>query len=88
MTTTLPIVQEEEVSRLARVRDELRLLVHLAQADAGDEWERLERRWHELQRRLPALEEAAEETREELLAGVRLLCEELEKGYRRIRRAL
>ena len=37
-----------EVAALARLRDELRLQIHLGQLDAADEWERLEGRWSQV----------------------------------------
>ncbi|HEX6201470.1 MAG TPA: hypothetical protein VF100_00625 [Thermoanaerobaculia bacterium] len=80
------------VTRLARLRDEARLKVKLAEAEARDEWERLEKKWSHLR---AVAELAAEESKTgvgeataEVRKGFDHLVEELQTGYERIRRAL
>lgn len=67
-------------------RDELRVKLHLAKADARDEWEALEKKWAEAQAKFAQLQKAAGESGEGIEAAARLLGEELLKGYERIRR--
>jgi hypothetical protein len=67
-------------------RDELRVKLHLAKADARDEWEELERKWAEAQVKFAQVQKAAGESSEGVEAAARLLGEELLKGYERIRR--
>lgn len=67
-------------------RDELRVKLHLAKADARDEWEELERKWAEVQAKLEQVKKTAGESSEGIEAAARLLGEELLKGYERIRR--
>lgn len=67
-------------------RDELRVKLHLAKADARDEWEELERKWAEAQGKFAQVQKAAGESGEDVEAAARLLGEELLKGYERIRR--
>ena len=74
--------------KLAQVRDELRLKVHLARADARDEWDVVEQKWARFRSRLAALREATGEAREDVWEGVRSLGREIGEGYDRIRRAL
>lgn len=71
---------------LLQQRDELRVKLHLAKADARDEWEELERKWAEAQTKFSQVQKAAGESREGVEAAARLLGEELLKGYERIRR--
>lgn len=67
-------------------RDELRLKLHLAKADARDEWEGLERKWAEAQVKFDQVKKTAGESSEGIEAAAKLLGEELLKGYERIRR--
>jgi hypothetical protein len=67
-------------------RDELRVKLHLAKADARDEWEELERKWAEAQIKFDQVQKAAGESSEGIEAAAKLLGEELLKGYERIRR--
>lgn len=89
---TVPQVTPAEtqvlVGTLARLRDELKLQMHLAKADVKTEWEKYEMKWKELQRKLPGIENASAETGREVRQAIQLLMEELTKGYDRIRRAL
>lgn len=71
---------------LLQQRDELRVKLHLAKADARDEWEALEGKWAEAQVKFSQLQQSAEESRGNIEAAARLLGEEIQKGYERIRR--
>lgn len=71
---------------LLQQRDELRVKLHLAKADARDEWEALEKKWAEAQVKFSQLQQSAEESRGGIEAAARLLGEEIQKGYERIRR--
>ena len=71
---------------LLQQRDELRVKLHLAKADARDEWEELERKWSEVQSKFAQLQKAAGDSSESIEAAAKLLGEELLKGYERIRR--
>lgn len=71
---------------LLQQRDELRVKLHLAKADARDEWEELERKWGEVQGKFVQLQQTAGESMDEIESAARLLGEEILKGYERIRR--
>lgn len=75
----------ELVEKLKQQRDELRLKIHLAKADARDEWEELEGKWEGLKERLRAAGEEAGEARGDIGAAARELAAELKRGYDRIR---
>ncbi|MCG8456354.1 MAG: hypothetical protein MI919_08730 [Holophagales bacterium] len=76
------------MDRLAHSRDELRLQVRLAEAEARQEWEDLEDRWGQLRQRYQQIEGAAADAAEDVWSGVELLAEEITRGYEKIRRAL
>ncbi|MBT8443302.1 MAG: hypothetical protein KJO13_01065, partial [Gammaproteobacteria bacterium] len=73
---------------LRQARDELRVQMHLAKADARDEWEKLEPKWDEFEERLDKLEDAAEDTAEDVGKALSSLGDEIKNGYERIRKAL
>jgi hypothetical protein len=76
------------LDKLAQRRDELRVQMHLARAEARDEWDELEDKWHRLQHHLAPVGEASAETAKEIGAAAGLLMEEIWEGYGRIRDAL
>lgn len=79
---------EAAIEELTRHRDELRLQIHLASAETKSEWERLEQKWKELQRKRVSLKSAAREAATEIRAALELLLTELKNGYQKIAEAL
>lgn len=69
-------------------RDELRVRLHLAKAEAKDEWARLDRMWEHMHGRIAAVEREAGRTAEDVAAAIRLAAEDLHKGYQRVRALL
>ena len=63
--------------QLKQQRDELRVKLHLAKADAKDEWAKLE-----------AAREEAGKTAESVGSALSLAMEELKKGYERLKKRL
>lgn len=78
----------ELISSLKRQRDELALKIHLGKADAKEEWEKVTRKLDELTHNYEPLKGAVGETAENLLAGLKLMTEEVQKGFNRIRKSL
>lgn len=72
--------------KLMQQRDELRVKMHLAKADAKDEWEELERKWAHAQVKFGEVRHAAGESMGDIHTATRLLGDEILKGYERIRR--
>ncbi|MDX1570097.1 MAG: hypothetical protein R3200_06390 [Xanthomonadales bacterium] len=64
------------MDKLRRLRDELRVQIHLAGAEARDEWHALEKRWRELNRRI-----ADAEGDTGIAATLHYAAEELHRGY-------
>ena len=80
----------EELKRLEdslqQQRDELRVRLHLAKADAKDEWESIEQKWSAAQIKFEQARHAADESMGEIETAARLLGDEIRKGYERIRK--
>lgn len=73
---------------LRQVRDELRVQIHLARADALDEWEKAEAKWHRVQSQLSMSETGAKKAAKEATAAWRQLVREMSDGYSRVREAI
>jgi hypothetical protein len=76
------------VEDVRRQRDEIRVRLHLAKADAKDEWERLEHTWQHMRAKMTVVGREAGKTAEEVGAALRLAAEELRRGYGRVRKLL
>jgi hypothetical protein len=74
------------VATLQRERDELRVKLHLAKADARDRWAELERQWQTLEAKLPGLKKEVGSTAGNVAAALQLAAEEIQKGYAQIRK--
>jgi hypothetical protein len=75
----------DELDELRRVRDELRVRLHLGKSDAQDLWRQLERRFGELESHARTAAQRTEAPLHELAAASRHLVEELRRGYRDLR---
>ena len=75
---------ETIVQKLERERDELRVKMHLAKADARDEWEKMEDRWGALRDKMGTVKEGASEASGDVKDAAAELAEEIRKGYRKI----
>jgi len=84
-TLTVPFTGYES---LAELRDDLKVRIHLGEMDARDQWQKLEPKWWELQRKVAAVERASAGAVQEITAAAELLIEELFKSYGQIRKAL
>lgn len=76
------------LDHLKQQRDELQVQLHLAKADAKDEWARLETQWDEVKPKLEAAREEVGKTAESVGAALGMAIEELKKGYERLRSRL
>ncbi len=68
---------------LNRLRDEVRLRVHLGSMEARQEWDALETRWERFSEQA-GLEDSADNVGDAL----ELLGDELKRGYKRLKSAL
>jgi hypothetical protein len=76
----------EIIESLERVRDEIKLKVHLAAADARDEWEELEKKLGHLRAKAGSIGRVAEDAAEDVGEAMELLGSELKRGYERLRK--
>lgn len=67
----------EEIDALARIRDELRVQLHLGRLEATDEFHALEDRWRKLQH-------LAARTADDLGEGLHDVLRDIRDGYRRL----
>lgn len=79
---------ESFVRKVEQQRDELLLKIHLAKAEAKDEWGAAEKQWDHFKAKTPSLAKESGESLKDLGAAVRLVGEELLHSYDRIKRIL
>lgn len=78
----------QALEHVKQQRDELQVKLHLAKADAKDEWVRLEKQWEEIRPKLEAARAEVGKTAESVGAALGLAIDELKKGYERLRSRL
>ncbi|MCG6975407.1 MAG: hypothetical protein LJE56_03240 [Acidiferrobacterales bacterium] len=78
----------EFVENLKTQRDELRVKMHLAAADAKDQWEQLEGKWGHFEAKAKQVGEQAGEASKDVWAAAKDLGTEIKEGYDRIRKTL
>jgi hypothetical protein len=85
-----PIADELKrvLDELEQQRDELRVQLHLARADARTEWEELERKLEHLRARVKGAGREAGHAAEDVRSAVGLVVDELRKGYARVAAAI
>lgn len=74
--------------KLEQERDELRLKLNLAKADARDEWERLEKKWQQLRGKSDQIKEVMDETAKEVGSAAVYTAREIHRGYERLRKLM
>lgn len=72
------------VNELKHERDELKVKLHLARMDAGDEWQKLETRLAKLDAKAQELGKVTAEASHEIGAAAKLLGEEIRRGLKTI----
>ena len=92
MTQTHEDVKKEDVKKvvetLKQQRDELKVKIHLAKAEAGDEWEKAEKKWEQLKTKTRMLGTEAGDASKDIGAAAKQLAKEIKHGYDRIRKLL
>lgn len=78
----------EELEGLRRLRDELRVQLHLGKAEARDQFEKLEKTWQHLEARLKLIREESSEDLGQIREAAGLLMGEIRDGYRHLRSLL
>jgi len=73
------------IEELRQGRDELKVQIHLAKAEATDLWHETEDKWQHLRSQLDKLEDGAGDGAKDVGAAAMLAAEEIKKGYQRLR---
>jgi CBS-domain-containing membrane protein len=79
---------ETELDSLRRTRDELRVQIHLAKAEAKERFEQLEKKFSEAEGKVKFIAHEAQEPLEDVRDAALQLLREIRSGYKHIRDAL
>ena len=79
---------QQALEKLKTQRDELRVQMHLAKAEAKDVWENMEQKWNEFEPKAKQVGNAAAEASKDVLEAARQLGKEIKEGYEHIRKSL
>lgn len=79
---------EQFLDSLQQQRDELRVQMHLAKLEAQEEWKEIEEKWDDLKPKLDAIRDDTVESSKNIFASLSLIGQEIENGYKRIKKHL
>ena len=79
---------EELAEDLRQNRDELRVQLHLAGAEAKDAWADLEKKWDRFEAKAAVLRKEAASAGRDIGEATKLLGGEIKEGYKRLRKLL
>ena len=74
--------------QLATERDELRVQIHLAKSELNEEWEQAEKKWRAFRGKADVMMDEAADVSKDTFEAVKLLGDELRRGYQRIRKTM
>lgn len=80
--------QHQMIEKLRQQRDELKVKIHLAKADAAAEWSAVEEKWANLKNRSEAAAVTGGVVAREIGTTIKEITEEIRQGYERISRLL
>jgi len=75
-------------AELEQQRDELRVKLNLGQAEAREEWEKVEHRWEQVKAKLDSIGDEAADVAEDVGDAAKLLLAEIRDGYKRLRKLI
>jgi hypothetical protein len=76
---------DEMIDSLKRLRDELRLKIHLGSKEAQDQYDALEQKWDQMMKDSQPVKDAVSDTARGVGAAAELAADELKSGYEKIR---
>lgn len=79
---------EKQLDGLRQVRDEIEVQLHLAGADARDQWDKLEKGWQHLEGRAKVVGKESQGIADEIGETLEVLADQLKSGYERIRKLI
>jgi len=77
---------DDILESLKQQRDELKLQLQLAKAEARDEWEKTEHKFEQFRGKAEAVRDEIGEASEDVLAALKMTAEEIKHGYDRVRK--
>jgi predicted nucleic acid-binding Zn-ribbon protein len=83
-TKDIKATWQQELERLAGLRDELKVQLNLAKSELEQEWTKLEGGWDRVQDELKRVGEHTKEPAQKLGSAAGELLDELKQGYERI----
>lgn len=84
----LPDWLSKETEVLKRMRDEAKLKLHLARAEARDAFEGIEKQWQHLEGKLEQIRREARSDLGEIVEAAKLLTEQIREGYHNLKTLL
>jgi len=88
MTENAKAEVEKLVAQVKQERDEILLKAHLFQADAKDEWHKVDKQWEHFKSKAGQVGKEAKGATDDVSAAAKLLGEEIIKSFQRIRKTL
>lgn len=76
---------QDMLEQLKTERDEINVKLHLARAEARDQWEVAEKQWFAFKQKSEKVLTEVDHTSGEVKQALTLLADELKGGYRRIK---
>lgn len=79
---------EKLFTQVKQERDEIVLKTHLFQADAKDEWHKVDKEWKHFKSKASQVGNEAKDASDDVSTAAKLLAEEIMKSFQRIRKSL
>jgi uncharacterized coiled-coil DUF342 family protein len=79
---------EDIIESLKQQKDEIKLQIHLAKAEARDEWPELEKKFNELMSKADVLRKEAGDASGDVIEAAKLVADEIKRGFDRIRKLM
>ncbi|CAH1387845.1 hypothetical protein [Candidatus Nitrotoga sp. M5] len=79
---------EDIIESLKQQKDEIKLQIHLAKAEARDEWPELEKKCKELMSKTDALRKEASDVSGDVIKAAKVVADEIKRGFDRIQKLM
>jgi len=76
------------IDGLKQQRDAIKVQLHLAKAEAKQEWEEMEQKLEHLRAKAKVVGNETQDASQDVFEAAKLLAEEIKRGYDRIRKML
>jgi len=79
---------EDIIESLKQQKDEIKLQIYLAKAEARDEWPELEKKFNELISKADALRKEASDASGDVIKAAKVVADEIKRGFDRIQKRM